>query len=276
MPKSARTNTAARQERRHNPLSEEYSPTAPLKQKAGKKRKSTSDEDGQHGYVDSKASRRILEIGQDLAAEDDAETNARMPIAAAPSTAFDFGSRFPDDDEDGQAGAELGEYDDEEAWGSEDDEVEEIEVDPNDLELFNKFNPSFDPATLLDPKADGDEEPQGPGTNLADLILEKIAAHEAAQQRGEGESVPQVQGGGDMEDAVELPAKVHEVYTQVGLLLSRYKSGKLPKPFKILPTLPQWDVLVDITRPDSWTANAVYEATKIFTSSRPAVAEAFC
>ena len=59
------------------------------------------------------------------------------------------------------------------------------------------------------------------------------------------------------------------------MILSRYKSGKLPKPFKILPTLPQWDILLSVTRPENWTANACYEATKLFTSSRPALAQAF-
>lgn len=59
------------------------------------------------------------------------------------------------------------------------------------------------------------------------------------------------------------------------MILSRYKSGKLPKPFKILPTLPQWDILLSVTRPDTWTPNACYEATKLFTSSRPALAQAF-
>lgn len=47
------------------------------------------------------------------------------------------------------------------------------------------------------------------GTNLADLILEKIAAHEAATVRE-----PKIQGGGPPEDAVELPAKVVEVYSK--------------------------------------------------------------
>ena len=47
------------------------------------------------------------------------------------------------------------------------------------------------------------------GNKLADLILEKIAAHEAAQG---GERV--YQGGGAPEDAVELPAKVVEVYSK--------------------------------------------------------------
>lgn len=53
------------------------------------------------------------------------------------------------------------------------------------------------------------DEEEGQGTNLADLILEKIAAHEAAQAEN---SVIQV--GGPSEDAIELPAKVVEVYSK--------------------------------------------------------------
>lgn len=59
------------------------------------------------------------------------------------------------------------------------------------------------------------------------------------------------------------------------MILSRYKSGPLPKPFKILPTLPQWPTLMSITRPESWTPNAVYAATRIFISSKPIVAQEF-
>ncbi|KAK5118983.1 hypothetical protein LTR62_000194 [Meristemomyces frigidus] len=277
MPKTARSNSMVRQDRRHNPLSEEYAPTQPLKQKLGKKRKQSSGEEGgQEGYVDSKSSRHILQLGQELTGEDDIERQAKR--TATVTSGFEgFGGFREDigDEEDG--GAEVGEYDDEAAWGSEEEDVEEIEVDIDDLETFNKFHPSFDPATLLQPNPGPDDE-QGPGTNLADIILEKIALHEA-QQPTLGNGAPPVQkivGGGTMDDAIELPAKVVEVYSQVALLLSRYKSGKLPKPFKILPTLPQWDTLLSITRPETWTPNAVYEATKLFTSSRPALAQAFC
>ena len=62
---------------------------------------------------------------------------------------------------------------------------------------------------------------------------------------------------------------------RIGLLLSRYKSGKLPKPFKILSTLPQWEELLSITRPGSWSANACYEATRVFVSSKPYVTQRF-
>lgn len=69
--------------------------------------------------------------------------------------------------------------------------------------MFNKFIPA------------GDEDPYHPardqqGTNLADLILEKIAEHEAKQ--AEGDQGPAIQGGGMQEDAVQIPAKAVEVY----------------------------------------------------------------
>lgn len=266
MPKAAKPSTGARQERRHNPLSEDYSPTEHIKQKESRKRRRTNPEEHDpNAYVDSKASKHILSLGQDLAAEDEAEGAAAQPVRPV-SNAHLFESRL--DEQESDEIEEPGEYDDEEAWGSEDEEVEEVEIDPADLAAWEKFNPSFDPSVLLDPT----QEQQGPSTNLADLILEKIAAHEAQ----EGPEQPTVLGGGDVEDAVELPAKVVEVYTQVGAILSRYKSGKLPKPFKIIPTLPQWDILLSITRPDGWTPHATYEATRLFVSSRPALAQAFC
>lgn len=254
-----------RPERRHNPLSEDYLPKFAEKQRTPKRKKSNADGHNDESFVDSKASRKILKIGQDLADEDAEERRALQ--APEPNRAFEFDSRFTDDapsDED-----KVGEYDDVEEWEEEEEvvDLDGADVDPNDLAMFNRFNPEFDPSTLLTGPEEADE---GEGTNLADLILEKIAAHEAARE-AEGDT----QEFQPPEDAVELPGKVVEVYTQVGLILSRYKSGKLPKPFKILPTLPQWDILLSITRPENWTPNAHYEATKLFISSRPALAQAF-
>lgn len=225
MPKAAAADK--RQERRHNPLSEEYLPSQPLKQKAPK-RKSRNQDDEEH-FVDSKASQRILKIGQELADEDEAESNARRPQAA--NTAFAFESRFAQDvesdDEDDDGIPVPG---DDDAWGDDDDEeVEEIEVDPEDLAMFNKFNPEFDPSILLAPTSahddnDDDDDDQGPGTNLADLILNKIAQHEA--QRGSRQDVI---GGGPPEDAVEIPGKVVEVYTQY-VVASCIKHQACPQP----------------------------------------------
>lgn len=60
-----------------------------------------------------------------------------------------------------------------------------------------------------------------------------------------------------------------------GIIMARFKSGKLPKPFKILPTLQQWEDLIPITKPESWTPNACYEATRIFVSGSKGQARIF-
>lgn len=142
------------------------------------------------------------------------------------------------------------------------------EIDPEDLATFNKFIPTDD--NPIKWPGQQEEEPSGPGTDLAALILEKIADFEAGNP-----SARAVQGGGEPEDAVEIPEKVVEVYSKIGLILSRYKSGKLPKPFKILPTVPAWETLISITRPDKWTPNSVYAATRLFISGKPQTAQAF-
>ena len=69
--------------------------------------------------------------------------------------------------------------------------------------------------TKDDTMADSVKDPStqsGEGTNLADLILEKIALHEATTVHE-----PRVHGGGAPEDAVALPAKVVEVYSKYAL-----------------------------------------------------------
>ena len=34
---------------------------------------------------------------------------------------------------------------------------------------------------------------------------------------------------------------------RIGMMMSRYKSGKLPKPLKILPTVPHWEEILEVT-----------------------------
>jgi len=40
------------------------------------------------------------------------------------------------------------------------------------------------------------------------------------------------------------------------MILSRYKSGPLPKPFKVLPQVPNWEAIIQYTEPQNWTPNA--------------------
>lgn len=87
------------------------------------KRKTRSGEDEEDGnrFVDSKMSRKILQIGQELVDEDAAEGNMRAGEAGDRSNpAFDFDSRFEDEDvqSDDEEKFEEGQW--------EDDEVEQI------------------------------------------------------------------------------------------------------------------------------------------------------
>jgi essential nuclear protein 1 len=46
----------------------------------------------------------------------------------------------------------------------------------------------------------------------------------------------------------------------------RYSAGKLPKAFKIVPNLRNWEEVVFTMHPESWTPHATYAATKLFVS----------
>lgn len=80
-------------------------------------------------------------------------------------------------------------------------------MNPDDLEMFNKFLPS-EPDPLIQ-EVGQEETTGGQGTNLTDLILEKIATQETAQA-----GKPEIQGGGLPEDAVEIPAKAVDVFSK--------------------------------------------------------------
>ncbi|OAA55338.1 rRNA processing protein [Niveomyces insectorum RCEF 264] len=317
MPKAV-SPAAVRQGRRHNPLDEDLLARGLLRQKAPKRKsKGGKDGDESEGYVDAQSSKRILQLGRELEAEgDDDGAGAGQ---AAQVDAFGFGSRFADEDDE----APFGDDDDGGEWADEDDDGlgagaagdASADIDPADLATFDKFLPSHqnDDPILRDlqlhmtdkkrsksraAKEDEDQEEreeEGPtkaseqtagGRNLADIILAKIAEHEAGQQRrgtladdlGEG-FVPKNGMDDDVDDAdgdeLDFNPKVVEVYTKCGILLSRWTAGKLPKPLKILPTVPQWETLLEFTRPESWTPHACYEMTKVFISARAEIGRRF-
>lgn len=204
MPKA--TTPTERSGRRHNPLDADILGGSGILRsgKPGKSPKSKADKDAEH-YVNSKQSARILQLGRELADEDD-QGNA---VAEPPKSAFDVDSRFaPGEEQEGNA------YEDDEAWGDEDEEIEldEAEIAPEDLAMFNKFLSADDEDPLLkhgwNRRPDAGEEQQQGGANLADLIMEKIQAFES--------------GGGERQDMdgmneypeEDLPPKVVEVYAK--------------------------------------------------------------
>lgn len=52
---------------------------------------------------------------------------------------------------------------------------------------------------------------------------------------------------------------------RIGEHLGSYHSGgRLPKTFKIIPSLTNWDEILLLTKPLLWTPQATFEATKVF------------
>lgn len=64
-----------------------------------------------------------------------------------------------------------------------------------------------------------------------------------------------------------MDPKVIATYKKLGVVMKTYRSGKLPKAFKIIPMVSNWEELLFLTQPHSWSPNATYEATKIFASN---------
>jgi essential nuclear protein 1 len=109
----------------------------------------------------------------------------------------------------------------------------------------------------------------GERKSLADLIFEKLKQTEAAHHDHDHNDDDDQPPGG-------LPEKVVTVYTDIGKILSRYTSGKLPKAFKVIPSLSNWEQVLFLTRPDQWTPQAMFAATRIFASNlNPKMAQRF-
>ncbi|KAF9983412.1 snoRNA-binding rRNA-processing protein [Mortierella antarctica] len=226
-------------------------------------------------FVDAKLSRKILAIAQEQQdeihkeergglssdEEDEEENTFGKKTALGPNKSFIPAIGDSDEEDSGaEDGDDFGTFD-------------EIEIDQKDAELLAKFMPAA---------------PREKKT-LADLIMEKINAQNAAnaanaaaasgdvvvpgseKKKGPLDSVMDYADDDETGDNRPMPMglspKVVEVYSKVGLLLSRYKSGKLPKAFKIIPSLQNWEEILYITAPENWTVHATYQATRIFTSN---------
>jgi len=61
--------------------------------------------------------------------------------------------------------------------------------------------------------------------------------------------------------------KISETYSLVGDILKTYTSGKLPKAFNILPSIENWEEIIQLTHPLQWSPQTMFEATKMFCSN---------
>ncbi|KAL6450548.1 ENP1 Essential nuclear protein 1 [Candida maltosa Xu316] len=216
-------------------------PRSTQHKKSVKKNKRSNNEDDDdeedQGYLDASSSRKILQLAREQQDElKEEEEDGRGKVSFAES--FKNQEMESEDDEE-----EYSDFEEEEEIIYDE---EEVEVDEKDAELFNKYFQS-----------NGESNMGGPSINLADKILAKIQEKEERQQSDDK----------PIEDAVLLPPKVILAYEKIGQILSTYTHGKLPKLFKILPSLKNWEDVVYVTNPAKWTPHATYEATKLFVSN---------
>ena len=150
--------------------------------------------------------------------------------------------RLRDDTDTSAANDDDEDDDEEESALADDEEIEELELSPEDESALAQFLPTSLPTRR----------------NLADLILAKLDQHTAASASHPANTQPA--------SRPPLDPKVLAVYSQVGIYLSHYTSGKIPKAFKIVSSLQNWEEILALTTPDRWTPAAVSAATRLFAS----------
>ncbi|XP_053382277.1 bystin-like isoform X2 [Mercenaria mercenaria] len=195
-----------------------------------RKREEKDDE-----FVDDKLSRRILEqarIQQEELEEEHGTTsgNAR---------------KKPRQVQLGVVRSKGVESEEEESEEEEEHEefYEQIEVAEEDEEALTKFMSHNPPARRT----------------LADIIQEKLTEKktEIQSQMTDNASV----------QLDQLDERLVNMYKSIRQILQKYRSGKLPKAFKVIPSLRNWEQILYLTEPETWSAAAMYQATRIFTSN---------
>ncbi|RAL39414.1 hypothetical protein DM860_002947 [Cuscuta australis] len=145
-------------------------------------------------------------------------------------------------------------------------EVEEEENDDNDdnddLDNFTGFSETNEYVDVED-KVDEEEErllaaflstDDRPQRTLADIVIERLKEKDA-------------QASTDLQVMPNLDVSIINLYKEVGQSLSKYTSGKIPKAFKHIPAMRNWEDVLYLTEPDKWSPNAMYQATRLFASA---------
>ncbi|EIM88145.1 Bystin-domain-containing protein [Stereum hirsutum FP-91666 SS1] len=215
----------------------------PTKRSKASKR-SHGDEENDEVILDPKTSKRIFELARDQQEE----------LQEQPDDDDTFEDEFTrprmNDLEDEDEDEVTEEY---EGFLDLDHEEHELQIDSGDIRALDSLLPSN----------------AGERKTLADLIFAKLDAAPTGSNTA-------VINSSHEDPAEGLDPKVVEVYQKVGLLLQSYRSGPLPKPFKIVPSLPAWARILALTSPEKWSPQACHAATRIFISNmKPPQARVF-
>lgn len=194
-------------------------------------------------YVDAKLSKKILaqarKQGNDLEEEMEGTSKRARPskkISQSNQMRLPAVTIKDSDSEDEDTGKHL--FDN---FSAIEKTVMEInEEDEDDLKRFMNPNPKQ-------------------RRTLADIIAEKLEEKKTA--------MTEVMSEAPMDEEIDETVRSH--FIKIGEVLAQYRSGKLPKGFKACPSFPNWMQLLELTRPEKWTAASVYAGTRLFVSNLP-------
>lgn len=127
----------------------------------------------------------------------------------------------------------------------------EAAISKHDQTILQSFQkPASSGPSAVQKEASG----QG-GLTLAELIMQKMSAGTIEENQPDTNAVN------------VMDPKVVAAYKKLGVVLKSYRSGKLPKAFKVIPLCANWEELLFLTQPENWSPHATLEATKIFASN---------
>ncbi|KAF9779542.1 cell adhesion protein byn-1 [Thelephora terrestris] len=212
----------------------------------GKRKKARRDKSDRESEdettLDPKTSKKIFELALDQQEESEEDDFGALDVTTFDRTAPRPTKQIDEDDDEDDEG--MAPFDDEDI----DLDAElELQVDPDDMKTMDALLPTN----------------QVERRTLADMIFSKL------NEVGAGQKVV-IKVGRDPDlppdPAAGINPQVVDLYSKVGQVLSRYKSGPLPKPFKIIPTLPAWARILALTHPENWSPQGCYAATRMFIS----------
>ncbi|CEP64787.1 snoRNA-binding rRNA-processing protein ENP1 LALA0_S13e03004g [Lachancea lanzarotensis] len=261
-----RVSSSKPRKQRHDPLLKDLDSVQGNLRKTSKRREDQNDDDDEQveEYVDAAASRKILQLAKEQQQELEAEQEKAKKEQADPFARFRIGRPInqngsEDEDEDEDALAEnVSDFDPYDENGDQEEEEDVVEIDEEDAAMFEQYF-----------KKASDYNSDFKSYNLADKIMASIREKEMEQGEAErGENGELGRGGNNQQpEGVALPTKVVKAYTTVGSILKTWTHGKLPKLFKVIPSLNNWQDVLYVTNPPEWSPQLVYEATKLFVSN---------
>eukprot|EP00246_Nothoceros_aenigmaticus_P017629 TRINITY_DN8794_c0_g1_i1.p1 TRINITY_DN8794_c0_g1~~TRINITY_DN8794_c0_g1_i1.p1 ORF type:complete len:474 (-),score=93.88 TRINITY_DN8794_c0_g1_i1:128-1549(-) len=207
-------------------------PDIPMKNRVGKARKLQQSEE----FVSSRITSRILQEARRQQLEEENERDEEAGIAAKRRPFLDVVDKHnldtdTESEEEGGLSDTQSQYEDIEDVNEEDERI---------LSMFMSK----------------DAVPQ---RTLSDIIMDRI--------RQKNAELGDIAESGELRAVPGVDDKVLEVYRGVAKILSRYTTGKIPKAFKVLPSLSNWEELLWMTEPENWSPNAIYQATRLFASN---------